>query len=456
VSDDDNTINSTGHATPSVLGTRQPSQSDLQKFMQRENLLGQGEIINEVYRVIGLIGEGGMGQVYEAYDPFLDRSVAIKMSWPHIEPHVLATEARTLASLRHPGLVSVHGMGTHRGSQYVVFERLHGRTLRDHLAIRQSEQSRVQFTMDETLDILVSLADVLAYIHRNGVVHRDIKPANIMLENQNRLVLMDFGLVYTTDEPPDGNTGGSPHYIAPETITGKMASDQSTRVDIYSMGVVAFELLTGVRPFEGDSLGEILDKHLDELPPDVRSNRGDVSVHLARLVTEMMAKDPSKRPGSANIIAMWLRALQRGRTLPGSRRGFSVLVVDDDPDMIGLISACVEHAVPSADIRKATNGLEALAQFRVAPPDLLLVDLEMPEMTGVELCMYLRGTTLAERTSIVAVSAHDSKRERMLLSELGVAYFLSKQAASDTLLNDLVQTVRRIHDHRTRISRPSY
>lgn len=419
-------------------------------FRDQGDLLRKNEVLASTYHVRQLIGQGGMAQVYEAYDPLLKRSVAIKASRPHVARGWLHSEAQTLASLRHPALMTIHGMGTHRDIDYIVLERLYGLTLRTHLKQRQASRP---FAIDEALEILVSLADVLAYVHKNNIVHRDLKPENVMLEGNRRVVLLDFGIVAAAHTQEHTTLSGSPHYMAPEIVTTDGAASHSAAVDIYALGVVAYELLSGKRPFRGTSATEILDKHINEEVPDLRAIRPDVPEQLSRLVAEMLAKRPDDRPASADVVTLWLRALQRGRAPERVASDLDVIIVDDDPDMMNLVAGCVEHAAPTAHIRTAVNGLEAVQLFHDKPPDLLLFDIHMPKMTGVELCMYLVGTHLADKTELVGVSAHATDDDRYLLKRLGVASVLNKRVPATQLLTKLIRVIHRVRNTRSAILR---
>lgn len=414
-------------------------------------LLRENEVVANTYHVRRLIGQGGMAQVFEAYDPLLRRAVAIKAAWPHVARGWLHSEARTLASLRHPALVTIHGMGTHRDIDYIVLERLYGLNLRTHLAQRQANRL---FSIDEALDILIAIADALAYVHQNGLAHRDLKPNNIMLEGNRRVVLLDFGTVTSAHAPVEA-MAGSPHYMAPEIIAGDDKGAHSPALDIYSLGIIAHEMLTGSWPFVGTSTTEILTNHLSEPIPELRNIRPEVPEQMARIIAEMLAKEPEARPGSANVIALWLRALQRGRTVDRGGRDLNVLITDDDPDMLHLVESCVEHAAPSARIRTAKDGLEAMKLFHDEPPDLLLFDIHMPRMTGVELCMYLVGTNLADKTTLVGISARATEEDRQLLKRLGVAEVLSKRIPATQLLSELMRLIRRVHDDRCALIQPT-
>lgn len=391
------------------------------------------------YQIKGVLGRGAMSCVYEAYDPTLERMVAIKALEPGGDSERLHKEAVAIASLRHGSLVSIYGAGEHQGVPYLVMERLYGLTLREYI---DTHLAAGGCAVAEALEILAAVAEVLDCIHRHGIVHRDLKPDNIMMETGGRVVLLDFGL-FSPIGAAHVEMSGTPYYMAPETVSRGAGMAMPT-VDIYALGVIAFELLTGRRPFEGRRIDEVLKKHLSEAPPELAAEHAVVCEHTSRLVHEMLAKDPGDRPPSAVEVAMWLRALQSGETVRERAQELSVLIVDDDPAMSELMSVCVQHVVPEAQIRTASDGAEALTVFRNQPPQMMIMDVNMPRMSGIELCSYLRSTKLSARTAIVAVSGQDDDHRRRRLAQLGVTEFLGKRQQSHRFTSALMNRITAI------------
>jgi serine/threonine-protein kinase len=371
-----------------------------------------------------------MGQVFEAFDHSLERRVAIKANWPHLNAPPLRKEAQALAAFRSPSLVTIHTMGVHRGIEFLVMERVYGVTLGQHIDHRI--EAGGDFSVDEVIDIVLPVAEGLAVVHRAGIAHRDLKPTNIMLAPGNRVVLMDFGLVLPEfDMPEQEHIAGSPHYIAPEVVTNGVRAGAGHLVDLYALGVTAYELLAGTPPFVGVTAGEILDAHVRDPIPDVRRTRPEVPETLAVFLRELLAKEPAARPQSADEVMWTLRALRRGGAAPASKassgeRPFHVLVVEDDPDMQRVLSFYVKKAAPDAVVRIAENGEGALEGVRNLAPDLMLLDLQMPRMNGIEVCMYLRGEGLARDCTIVSVSAGAQESDMQLLHDLGIRHFVRK------------------------------
>ncbi|MCC6646641.1 MAG: protein kinase [Polyangiaceae bacterium] len=384
-----------------------------------------GQVLSDTYEIRAVIGAGGMGQVFEAHDLLLHRKVAIKAAWPELRDSPVRKEAQALAAIRHPGLVQVYAAGTHDGVEYVVMERVVGVSLDTHLERRASQGERLEIT--EALDLLIPITDALVAVHGAGIAHRDIKPGNVMLATGGRVVLMDLGLFLPEfDVAAQVTIAGSPQYMSPEAITNSVEPGAGGLVDLYALGVVAFELLTGQPPFAGATPEEVWDRHLYDPVPDPGALRVETPAELSRLVTELLSKDPGQRPQSAEAALFRLRAIRAQVATQPREAQLSVLVVDDDKDLAKILSFYVKKAAPSAEIRVAANGEAAIAAIREREPHLLLLDLHMPKMSGVEVCMYLRGEGVAEHMSIAVVSAGAQEEDRSLLGTLGIHRFIQK------------------------------
>jgi serine/threonine-protein kinase len=272
----------------------------------RDRLFARGEVVSGQYEVRDLLGGGSMGQVYEAHDLALNRRVALKAAFPHLDRALIRREAQCLAAVRHHGVVSVHTIGEHQGVPYFVMERLYGVSLEDHMNAVFAEGELL--TIAEALAVLVPLADVLAAVHAAGVAHRDVKPANVMLVVGERVVLTDFGVVAPEFSVVSGlPVVGTLEYMAPETIAGTTSPGDAFLVDMYAFGALAFELVAGRCPFEAETPRELLDKHLREVAPSLADERDDVPPLFAGLVRELLAKDPLDRPHTMAAVARRLR-----------------------------------------------------------------------------------------------------------------------------------------------------
>jgi serine/threonine-protein kinase len=393
-------------------------------------IFATGELLDGVYEIMQLLGRGGMGEVFEAHDHLLNRRVAIKAAWPNPLTPPLRNEARALAAFQHPSLVSVHTLGEHRGIDYLVMERVYGVSLTQHASTRWG--SGEQFTPAEVVQLVLPASEGLSVVHRAGLVHRDIKPDNLMLTPAHRVVLMDFGLVLPEfDVNGTQRVAGSPPYMAPEALLNTAAAGSGHLVDIFGLGVVAYELLTGDRPYAGRTLREVIAAHERGQPAPLAELRPDSPLALCQVVHEMLSPNPQIRIQSAEAVAWQLRAIRGDRPRTDSPQvsestGPSVLIVDDDVDLAKILAFYVRQIIGPSEIRIAHDGEEALDEVQKEEPDVMLVDLHMPRMNGVELCMQLKGEGLAQSCSIISVSAGAQEHDVQLLHQLGIHHFVEK------------------------------
>ena len=253
------------------------------------------------YEVLDEIGAGGFAVVYRAWDPGLDREVAIKALRPHAaaDPEVrqrFLAEARAVARLRHPNIVTVHDVGEANDRPFFAMEMIEGPTLAGLLVDGQG------LPLDRVRSILKSLCSAIDYVHAAGLVHRDVKPANVMLDRSARVVLMDFGIVRVLDSTQYTRSGaglGTPEAMSPEQVRDEPVGPAA---DIYALGVLTYQLLAGQPPFVG-GLVHILHAHAYEAPPDLRVARPDIPDAVCAAIGAALAKDPAARPGSALELA---------------------------------------------------------------------------------------------------------------------------------------------------------
>lgn len=380
-----------------------------------------GEIVSDAYEIRAVLGRGGMGQVFDAQDLGLVRRVAIKANFADIEVQFsIRNEARALAAIKHPGVVSVYALGVHEGIDYMVMEHVSGFTLSHHL-----DRLGSTTPVAERIDVLVAIADGLAAIHRAGISHGDIKPENILLAATGRVVLMDLGLVRAHYEPDRGIVAGTPDYMAPEIFSGTQLGTERHLADVYAFGVLAYRVLAGALPYTGKDPVDVLIAHADAPVPKL-SDAVPVPRRLSELVSSLMAKDPNDRPVSMDAAVWQLRAAKEDISREVTEPGLSVLIVDDDVDIARLVAMYVKQAAPGAEIILAADAQQALDQFRRKPPRLVFLDLNMPRMSGFELFTYLRGAKLVESSTVVAMSAGGSPTDVGLMLELGAQDFIPK------------------------------
>ncbi|MEO3788053.1 protein kinase [Actinocorallia sp. B10E7] len=269
-----------------------------------------GQVLNDRYRLDSMLGQGGMGAVWLGLDILLGRLVAVKTlhgETPRASARFLR-EARTLAAVRSPGVVRVLDFGTASdGTVFMVMEYVAGLTLAGKLATGP-------LTEPETLTLVASIARSLSAVHAAGIVHRDVKPANIMLNPDGTVILVDFGIAVAQDGPKLTQSGalvGTPSYLAPEQANGGPITPAT---DLYALGVVAYECLTGRPPFDGPTPMAVVSKHLTEEPPQLPSS---FSATAASLVGRALAKAPADRWPDA--VSMAQAADQDSATLPSTQ-----------------------------------------------------------------------------------------------------------------------------------------
>ncbi len=416
------------------------------------SMFSVGDVIAGDFEIRGVLGSGGMGQVFDAHDRALDRRVAIKAHWPHLVAFPIRREARALAAIHHPAVVTVYGVAHHtwdgREMDLLVMERILGVSLDQFLARRDAGHA---ISVADALDILTSLADGLAAVHAAGIAHRDVKPANIMLAPKNRVVLTDFGIFLAEIEVNEVPVRtGTPEYMAPEAIAGAVVRGGGHLADVYAFGVVAFELLTGRRPFLAKTVDAMLEKHLGARAPAIRSLRAEVPTRLADIIDGALQKDPSQRPETMESVASCLRGITED-VLP---RPIVILIAEHDPEVAEVLGHFVSGLVPEATVRLACDGDAVLAHVRQATPDLLLLDLGLPSMNGIELCMYLRGAGLAPHMRIVTLSGAAAQApDFALLRRLGIATVIRKGSGC---LERVEAIVRETRDSAAPSGRPSH
>jgi serine/threonine protein kinase len=267
----------------------------------------RGRRLGDAYVIDSVLASGGMGVVYDAHDVGLRRRVAIKAPVSAKFGPALRREAEALAALRSRAFVSVYHLGREEDVDYMVMERVFGESLASQLD--DARHRGDAFPLDETLHILVALARGLAEAHVVGVSQRDLKPANIMLA-ADRVVILDLGLsVPEVLVGADNLAAGTPEYVAPEVVMRRVTRGGGPAVDLYALGVVAYEMLAGKTPFVHASVVDTLADHLHARPLDVRYFRDGVPDELAALIDELLAKDPCDRPPNAEAVAWRLAAI---------------------------------------------------------------------------------------------------------------------------------------------------
>ena len=257
-------------------------------------MIAKGQKINDRYEIEKLIGEGGMANVYLAKDTILDREVAVKVlrgDLSNDEKFVrrFQREAQSSSSLSHPNIVEIYDVGEDEGNFYIVMEYIEGKTL------KQLIKKRGVLSLPEVMDIMMQLLDALSVAHDACIIHRDIKPQNIMIKESGLVKITDFGIAMALNSVELTQTNsvmGSVHYLPPEQASGK---GSTVRSDIYSLGILMFEMLTGKMPFRGDSAVEIALKHMKEPLPSAMEINPVIPQSVENIIIKAAAKNPKNR-----------------------------------------------------------------------------------------------------------------------------------------------------------------
>ena len=277
-----------------------------------------GRLISGRYRIEAVVGTGGMAVVYRALDLQENRTVAIKVLRPEYESDMefvrrFSREAEAAAKMSHENIVNMLDVGIEGDMRYIVMEYVDGQTLKEMIR----DEGRIH--PDVALRMTIRILAAVDHAHRNGIVHRDIKPQNILVDKQGRVKVADFGIArlkasQTTQLDPNGSAMGSVHYLSPEQARGEVADEQS---DLYSVGVVLYEMLTGHVPFDGDTTISVALKHVNEQPASMRTRNSHISRALDEVVMRALCKDKQLRYQSAAEMAADLRM-----TISHPRGGF--------------------------------------------------------------------------------------------------------------------------------------
>ena len=281
--------------------------------------MSKGTMISH-YKIIEKIGAGGMGEVYLAEDTKLKRKVAVKFLPSHLSPDNeiqtrFVREAQTIARLNHPNIISIHDVSEFKGRPYYVMELVEGETLRDI-----SHDKPLPF--DLIVDYAIQICQGLGEAHRAGIIHRDIKSANIVVDKQGRVRLLDFGLAVAKGDDKltrTGSTLGTISYMSPEQVSGR---DIDHRSDLFSLGVVLYELITGRTPFKRDNEGATLKAIIEDNPEPLTRYRSDVPEKLQDIVFKLLEKDKELRYQSAEGVIADLKRLM----YDSSQSGYSRIV----------------------------------------------------------------------------------------------------------------------------------
>ena len=362
-----------------------------------------------------LLGQGAFAAVFRAHDPFLERDVAIKVLDPSLAVDAALEEqflheARTIAAAEHPHIVPLYSADSTGGLLYLVMRLLPGQSLQDRIAAGKLPAA-------EAARIALECARALAAAHAVGVVHRDIKPGNILLDANGNATVTDFGIALVTSRPARellGATTGTPLYMSPEQSLGEPVDGRS---DVYALGVVLYEMLTGTCPFSGRNATEVIAKHISAAIPKVSERESQTPVALVRLVDRMLAKDPALRPTAVELVRELTAASTPDGLLTPSqvrrrrwkRRGIYLAIAALPAGFVVFIGVRIVMAVMSFWMSGGTGADPALIASGGAVPDSIV---RLARQTG--------SVHANERIELVFIQANHTFADALLMTDSAI------------------------------------
>jgi two-component system LytT family response regulator len=375
------------------------------------------------YRILSLLGKGGMGEVFLAEDTRLHRKVALKVLLPEVagDTEKLARfvqEARAASALSHPNAAHIYEIGEADGRHFLAMEYIEGQTLETKLAVDKTAGEPLP--MADLVAIAAQVADALDAAHARGIVHRDIKPANLMIDPRGHVKVLDFGLakilpVSGTEIPSSSQLAtqfltsggvvlGTVSYMSPEQALGR---DVDHRTDLFSLGVVLYQMASGKLPFAGSSAQETLARILQSPPDALARLNYELPEEFERIVKKCLEKDRERRYQSARELLVDLRSLER--TAHGDKAGekprggaIRAVIVDDEELARYLLREYLQQAGGVEVIAECANGFEAVKAIAERKPDLIFLDVQMPKLDGFEVLELIDPSV-----AVIYVTAYD-------------------------------------------------
>jgi two-component system LytT family response regulator len=412
------------------------------------------------YRVLSLLGKGGMGEVFLAEDMRLHRKVALKVLLPEVAQDTeklarFVLEARAASSLSHPNAAHIYEIGEEGGRHFLAMEYIEGQTLERRL-------SGEPLPLAEMVAIAGQVADALDAAHTRGIAHRDIKPANLMIDARGHVKVLDFGLAKILPQAgkeiaassqlatqfltSGGVVLGTVSYMSPEQALGR---DIDHRTDLFSLGVVLYQMASGKLPFAGASAQETLARILQSPPDALGRLNYELPEEFERIVRKCLEKDREKRYQSAKELLLDLRGLERAPTGEKTRSGaIRAVIVDDEELARHLLREYLTQAGGVEVIAECANGFEAVKAIAERKPDLVFLDVQMPKLDGFEVLELIDPSV-----AVIYVTAYDQYAMRAF--DAHAVDYLLKPFSADRFKKALERARQRLGEPapaKTRIS----
>jgi serine/threonine-protein kinase len=395
--------------------------------------------LNDRYLVEELIGEGATAAVYRGTDLRLHRTVAIKVLLPHVHATTrqrFEREALSAARLNHPSIMTIYDVGKDGDTSYIVVELVKGKPLYEFIPSAPEVVARLGEQICLALD----------YAHRAGIIHRDIKPANIYVTEEGGIKIMDFGLAIPVEGgqkrlTATGSIIGTPAYLSPEQAQGKPLDP---RTDLYSLGVVLYEMITGVLPFDADDIASILLQQVSKPPVPPSEFARDMPQWLENVILKALEKQPDNRFKTAANMAAALAnggasAHVRATMQPGTPAvepagpQIRVVLADDHVSLRAPLAAYLELSGDIAVVGEASDGQEAIDLSREHHPDVVMLDLNMPNVTGLQALPQIKQDN--PKTKVLVLTGRDETPYIMRALRAGANGYILKTATEKEIVN---------------------
>ncbi len=410
-----------------------------------------GRKLKDRYEIQEHLGDGSTATVYRALDIRLNRPVALKILLPHVRETTrkrFFQEATAAAALNHPNIMSIYDIGEDDDQHFLVVEYVDGEPLSYYIPSQP----------ETVVSLGAQIARALSYAHARQIIHRDIKPANIKVTTDGAVKIMDLGLALpreATRVTAEGMVIGTPAYLSPEQAQGLPLDP---RTDIYSLGVVLYEMATGHLPFDADEIPALLLQQVRQPPPPPRLIKPELPIELERVILKTLEKNPVRRYASGDALASALEAsitktstdatqqtkpakLETGeRSVRRSKPTIRVILADDHTMIRRMLGSYLESTGDFVVVGEAADGAEALVKTLEVLPDVLLLDLNMPGVGGLEILPRVRAE--APNVKVLILTGRDEDWYIMRAMRAGAHGYVLKSSNEEELMDGIVKVTQ--------------